>query len=90
MNTYYNPEDLAKFPTIGEEAPELGKKFFDYYGAVFADGELTAREKSRPTPNRNRPRKKPNKSGISRVRTTAPIRLSPSLRMERRKRPLWR
>ncbi|MBR0091208.1 MAG: carboxymuconolactone decarboxylase family protein [Lachnospiraceae bacterium] len=46
MNTYYNPEDLAKFPTIGEEAPELGKKFFDYYGAVFADGELTAREKS--------------------------------------------
>ena len=26
--------------------PDLGKKFFDYYGAVFADGALTAREKS--------------------------------------------
>ena len=46
MNTYYNPEDLAKFPSIAEEAPELGAKFFDYYNAVFAEGELTAREKS--------------------------------------------
>ena len=46
MDTYYNPEDIAKFPSIAEEAPELGKKFFDWYGAVFAEGELTAREKS--------------------------------------------
>lgn len=46
MNTYYNPEDLAKFGTIGEKAPNLAEKFFDYYGDVFAEGALTAREKS--------------------------------------------
>lgn len=28
METYYNPEDLGKFGTIGEEAPELAEKFF--------------------------------------------------------------
>lgn len=27
METYYNPEDLAKFGTIGEEAPQLAEKF---------------------------------------------------------------
>jgi alkylhydroperoxidase/carboxymuconolactone decarboxylase family protein len=46
METYYHSEDLSRFPEIGQEAPELAKKFFDYYGAVFADGELTAREKA--------------------------------------------
>ncbi len=46
METYYNPEDLGKFAEIGEEAPELAQKFFDYYGAVFAEGELTEREKA--------------------------------------------
>ncbi len=46
METYYDPADLAKFHTIAEHAPELGKKFFDWYGAVFEDGALTAREKS--------------------------------------------
>lgn len=46
MDTYYNPEDLAKFPTMGEEAPELWNKYMDYYGSVFADGALTAREKA--------------------------------------------
>lgn len=46
METYYKPEDLPKFGEIGEEAPELASKFFDYYGAVFAEGELTEREKS--------------------------------------------
>lgn len=45
METYYCPEDLAKFEEIGKEAPELAKKFFEYYTAVFADGELTEREK---------------------------------------------
>ena len=44
--TYYEPKDLGQFSRIGEEAPELAKKFFDYYGAVFAEGDLTAREKS--------------------------------------------
>jgi len=46
METYYDPKDLGQFSRIGEEAPELGKKFFDYYAAVFAEGNLTEREKS--------------------------------------------
>lgn len=46
MNTYYDPQDLARFGEIGEEAPEVAKKFFDYYRAVFAEGELTEREKA--------------------------------------------
>ncbi len=43
---YYQPEDLKKFGKITEFQEELGKKFFDYYGAVFKDGALTAREKA--------------------------------------------
>ena len=31
MNSYYNPQDLSKFGEIGEEAPEIASKFFDYY-----------------------------------------------------------
>lgn len=46
METYYKPEDLTKFPDIGQQAPELAKKFFDYYNAVFAEGALTEREKA--------------------------------------------
>lgn len=46
METYYKPQDLPKFENIGKDAPELAKKFFEYYGAVFAEGELTEREKS--------------------------------------------
>lgn len=46
MDTYYDPQDLARFAEIGKDAPELAKKFFDYYGAVFAEGELTEREKA--------------------------------------------
>ncbi|MBM2837805.1 MAG: alkylhydroperoxidase like protein, AhpD family [Deltaproteobacteria bacterium] len=46
MQTYYSPEDLSKFPTIGEGAPELWKKFSEWYGAVFAEGALTEREKA--------------------------------------------
>ena len=46
MDTYYQPEDLPRFAEIREGAPELAKKFFDYYSAVFAEGELTRREKS--------------------------------------------
>ena len=46
METYYNPADLKKFSSIGEFQPELADKFFAYYGPVFAEGALTAREKS--------------------------------------------
>ena len=44
--TYYNPEDLKKFRDISKWNEELGEKFFDYYGKVFEDGALSAREKS--------------------------------------------
>lgn len=46
MDTYYHPPDLAKFGDIGKEAPELWKKFSEWYGAVFAEGALTEREKA--------------------------------------------
>ena len=43
---YYDPADLRKFGKITEWSEELGTKFFDYYGKVFEEGALTAREKS--------------------------------------------
>ena len=43
---YYSDEDLARFSEIGKNVPDLAAKFFDWYGAVFADGALSAREKS--------------------------------------------
>ena len=46
MDTYYEPHDLKRFPGVSEHSPELGEKFFAWYGAVFADGALSAREKS--------------------------------------------
>lgn len=46
MDTYYNPEDLAKFGTIGEKAPELAEKFFSYYNAVFEEGALEQQERN--------------------------------------------
>src|SRR5512139_2621137 len=46
MENYYNPADLAKFGDIAKDAPGLAGRFFDYYGAVFAEGALTEREKA--------------------------------------------
>jgi len=46
QKTYYDPADLKKFGNITEWSEELGNKFFDYYGKVFEEGALTAREKS--------------------------------------------
>lgn len=46
MKTYYNPDDLKKFGNIGEFDKPLADKFFSWYGDVFAEGALTAREKS--------------------------------------------
>lgn len=43
---YYHNADLQKFGNIAEFQKPLADKFFDYYGAVFADSELSAREKS--------------------------------------------
>ena len=46
MDTYYKPEHLPRFGEIAEGNPELAKKFFDWYGAVFQEGALSEREKS--------------------------------------------
>jgi alkylhydroperoxidase/carboxymuconolactone decarboxylase family protein len=46
MSVYYKSEDLKKFGNITEFQKSLGDKFFAYYGEVFGDGALTAREKS--------------------------------------------
>lgn len=46
MESYYDPADLGKFGDIGKDAPGLAARFFDYYGAVFAEGALTGREKA--------------------------------------------
>ena len=43
---YYSPEDLEKFSAISEFEPVLAEKFFSYYNSVFAEGKLSAREKS--------------------------------------------
>ena len=44
--SYYDPKDLRKFGNITDWSEELGTKFFDYYGKVFEEGALSAREKS--------------------------------------------
>jgi len=46
MDTYYHPKDLARFAEMGEEAPELWRKFLEWYNAVFKEGALTEREKA--------------------------------------------
>jgi len=43
---YYDPKDLRKFKNITDWSEELGNKFFEYYGQVFAEGALSSREKS--------------------------------------------
>ena len=46
MDTYYKPMDLDKFSDMGKNAPELWKKFNEWYGNVFTEGALTKREKA--------------------------------------------
>lgn len=47
MSSYYDPQDLARFGQIGEQAKPLADEFFKYYGMVTgADGALTRREKA--------------------------------------------
>lgn len=43
---YYHEDDLGRFSEIGKDAPELAKKFFAWYGAVFEEGALSEREKA--------------------------------------------
>lgn len=46
MAGYYHDEDLPRFGEMGGNAPELWEKFQAWYGAVFAEGALTQREKA--------------------------------------------
>jgi 4-carboxymuconolactone decarboxylase len=46
MDTYYKPEHLPQFAEIAEGSKPLADAFFSYYGKVFEDGALTAREKA--------------------------------------------
>ncbi len=43
---YFEASDLGNFGKINDLQPEMGKKFFDYYGEVFKEGALTEREKA--------------------------------------------
>lgn len=43
---YYHSRDLDRFSEMGKNRPDLARKFFEYYGAVFADGALSEREKA--------------------------------------------
>ena len=46
MAGYYHEQDLTRFSDVGKNASELWKKFSEWYGAVFAEGALSEREKS--------------------------------------------
>jgi alkylhydroperoxidase/carboxymuconolactone decarboxylase family protein len=45
-NHYYNAADLSRFGEIGEFQKDVADKFFAWYGEVFKDGALSAKEKS--------------------------------------------
>lgn len=45
-DSYYHPTDLHKFSDVGKNAPDLWEKFSAWYGAVFAEGHLSEREKA--------------------------------------------
>lgn len=44
--SYYEEDDLDRFGEVGQHAPELFKKFMDWYQACQAEGALTRREKA--------------------------------------------
>ena len=46
METYYHPNDLGHFADMAKGNQGLWDKFMAYYGAVFAEGALTEREKA--------------------------------------------
>ena len=43
---YYHAPDLGRFGEIARGNKDLADKFFAWYGAVFAEGALTEREKA--------------------------------------------
>lgn len=45
-DAYYQHAHLHGFGTVSDAAPDLSKAFFAWYGAVFAEGALPARDKA--------------------------------------------
>lgn len=45
-NQYYDPQDLADFTNVTEDAQEQGEAFFEYYTKATQAGVLTEREKT--------------------------------------------
>ncbi|KJR40514.1 4-carboxymuconolactone decarboxylase [Candidatus Magnetoovum chiemensis] len=45
MSDYYKDKDLGRFGEIGKYAPDLFKKFMDWYNASLQPGVLSKREK---------------------------------------------
>jgi alkylhydroperoxidase/carboxymuconolactone decarboxylase family protein len=43
---YYEEDDLDRFGEVGQHAPDLFKKFMDWYVACQAEGALSKREKA--------------------------------------------
>ncbi|MEO8448818.1 MAG: arsenosugar biosynthesis-associated peroxidase-like protein [Gemmatimonadota bacterium] len=43
---YYHAPDLGRFAELGKGSPKLWEAFSAWYGAVFAEGALSAREKA--------------------------------------------
>ncbi len=43
---YYEHRHLDRFGDIGKASPELAKKYFAWYNAVFEEGALSPREKA--------------------------------------------
>lgn len=46
MPSYYETADLAKLSEVANGAPALWEKFQSWYGEVFKEGALSAREKA--------------------------------------------
>jgi len=46
MSSYYHEDDLPRFGDMGKNASPLWEKFQAWYGAVFAEGALSEREKN--------------------------------------------
>jgi 4-carboxymuconolactone decarboxylase len=45
MESYYRDEDLGRFAEIGKHAPELFRKFMDWYTTALEPGLVSKREK---------------------------------------------
>ena len=41
---HYDHEWMKHVAAMGEEAPELGRKFYDWYSSVFAEGARCTRD----------------------------------------------